>query len=361
LDVEERIELISRPPIEEVITPQELRTLLETKNEPMVYDGFEGSGIPHLGTGLLRVLKLKDLIDAQCKFTFLLADWHSVINEKFGGDLQKIQTACKVFIEVWKALMKSLEVDQSRVEFKFATDIYDQEYWMRVSRIAKDITLSRAKRALTITGRIQSDSQSMGAFLYVPMQVSDIFQLKVDLCQLGMDQRRANILARELGPKLGEWKPVCAHNHLLMGLKGPQAMGFEDDKKLDVEVSSKMSKSKPETSIYMTESQADIEKKIRGAFCPERDINDNPLIEICQYLLLRTPRDTLEIERAAKYGGPITITGAAELKQLFSEGKIHPLDLKEAVAGRLDQVIDPVRKHFESNREAKKLLLQIEG
>ncbi len=360
MDLEERLELISRPPIEEVITPQDLRTLLETKSEPIVYDGFEGSGIPHLGTGLLRILKLKDLTDAHCKFTLLLADWHSLINEKFGGDLQKIQAACKVFIEVWKALMQSLQVDQSRVEFKFATDIYDQEYWMRVSRIARDITLNRAKRALTITGRIQSDSQSMGAFLYVPMQVSDIFQLKVDLCQLGMDQRRANILARELGPKLGEWKPVCAHHHLLMGLKGPQAMGFEDDKKLDVEVSSKMSKSKPETSIYMTDGQTEIKKKIRGAFCPEKLVNDNPVVEICEYLLLRGPKDTLEIERASKYGGPITITGTAELKQLYSEGKIHPLDLKEAVAGRIDQLIAPVRKHFENNSEAKGLLSQIE-
>ncbi len=337
-----------------------MRTLLETKSEPVVYDGFEGSGIPHIGTGLLRILKLKDLIDAQCKFTFLLADWHSVINEKFGGDMQKIQAACKVFIEVWKALMESLHVDQSRVEFKFATEIYDQSYWMRVSRIAKDITLNRAKRALTITGRIQSDSQSMGAFLYVPMQVSDIFQLKVDLCQLGMDQRRANILARELGPKLGEWKPVCAHHHLLMGLKGPQAMGFEDDKKLDVEVSSKMSKSKPETSIYMTDSQADIKKKMRGAFCPEKTISDNPVIEICEYILLRGPKDTLEIERPAKYGGPLTIASAAELRQLYTGGKIHPLDLKEAVSARIDRLVEPVRKHFETSSNAKKLLLQIE-
>ena len=360
MDLEERLELISRSPIEEVITPDDLRTLLETKSEPIVYDGFDVSGIPHIGSGLLRILKLKDLTDAQCMFTFLLADWHSVINEKFGGDMQKIQAACKVFIEVWKALMEPLHVDQSRVEFKFATEIYDQTYWMRVSRIAKDITLNRAKRALTITGRIQSDSQSMGAFLYVPMQVSDIFQLKVDLCQLGMDQRRANILARELGPKLGEWKPVCAHHHLLMGLKGPQAMGFEDDKKLDVEVSSKMSKSKPETSIYMTDSQAEIKKKIRGAFCPEKTISDNPVVEICEYILLRGPKDTLEIERASKYGGPLTITSAAELRQLYTGGKIHPLDLKEAVSTKLDRLVEPVRKHFEANSGAKKLLLQIE-
>lgn len=359
MDLEKRLELINRPPIEEVITPQDLRSLLETKSEPVAYDGFEGSGVPHIGTGLLRIMKLKDLTDAHCKFILLLADWHSVINEKFGGDLQKIQAACKVFIEVWRALMESLNVDESRVEFKFATDLYDQEYWMRVSRIAREITLSRAKRALTITGRIQSDSQSMGAFLYVPMQVSDIFQLKVDLCELGMDQRRANILARELGPKLGLWKPVCAHHHLLMGLKGPQAMGFEEDKRMDREVSSKMSKSKPETSIYMTDSREEIKKKIRGAFCPEKVIDENPVFEICEYILLRDSKDTLSIERPSKYGGPISINSIAELRGLYAEGKIHPLDLKEAVARRIDQLIEPVRRRFEKNPETKKLLSEI--
>lgn len=33
--------------------------------------------------------------------------------------------------------------------------------------------------------------------LYPAMQCSDIFFLKADICQLGMDQRKVNMLARE--------------------------------------------------------------------------------------------------------------------------------------------------------------------
>ena len=40
MDTESRFELITRPPTEEVITPEDLRQLLETKNKLMAYDGF---------------------------------------------------------------------------------------------------------------------------------------------------------------------------------------------------------------------------------------------------------------------------------------------------------------------------------
>jgi len=45
-------------------------------------------------------------------------------------------------------------------------------------------------------------------FLYTPMQVADIFHLDVKICQLGMDQRKANVVAREIGERLGYWKPT---------------------------------------------------------------------------------------------------------------------------------------------------------
>ncbi|MCX8203826.1 MAG: tyrosine--tRNA ligase, partial [Nitrososphaeria archaeon] len=44
MDVERRIELIVRPPTEEVITLEELRELLEAVERPVAYDGFEPSG-----------------------------------------------------------------------------------------------------------------------------------------------------------------------------------------------------------------------------------------------------------------------------------------------------------------------------
>jgi len=43
LDLEQRIDLVMRN-AEEVITPEELRALLETKTKPRAYWGFECSG-----------------------------------------------------------------------------------------------------------------------------------------------------------------------------------------------------------------------------------------------------------------------------------------------------------------------------
>jgi len=43
LDLEQRISLITRN-AEEVITPEEMRLLLETKTKPRAYWGFECSG-----------------------------------------------------------------------------------------------------------------------------------------------------------------------------------------------------------------------------------------------------------------------------------------------------------------------------
>lgn len=44
MDIETKLELIKRPPTEEIITEEDLRQLLETKEHPIAYNGFEPSG-----------------------------------------------------------------------------------------------------------------------------------------------------------------------------------------------------------------------------------------------------------------------------------------------------------------------------
>jgi tyrosyl-tRNA synthetase len=186
------------------------------------------------------------------------------------------------------------------------------------------------------------------------MQVSDVFQLKVDICQLGLDQRRASILAREVGPRLGLWKPVCVHHHMLMGLQGPQKpLGFETKKELDIAISSKMSKSKPETCIYIHDSAQSIKRKIRQAFCPPKIVKDNPIMDYAKHIIFRK-FPTLLIKRAAQYGGDVEVS-YAELEEMYKTGHIHPLDLKNTVAEKLDELISPIRKHFLRNRRAREL------
>jgi hypothetical protein len=101
---EKRIELITRSPAEETITQEELRNLLETNKHPIAYNGWEPSGMVHLGTGLLCAYKIKDLIEAGIKFKIYLATWHAWINNKLGGDMKLIKKAAEHFKHAWISL-----------------------------------------------------------------------------------------------------------------------------------------------------------------------------------------------------------------------------------------------------------------
>ena len=43
---------------------------------------------------------------------------------------------------------------------------------------------------------------------YPCMQCCDIFHLKADICSLGMDQRKVNMLAREYASKIKVQSPI---------------------------------------------------------------------------------------------------------------------------------------------------------
>ncbi len=348
MDIETRMQLIKNVG-EEIVTETELRELLETKQHPIAYDGFEPSGLAHLPFGIFRPLLLHDLTKAGVHFKLYIADWFGWLNNKMGGDLDKIKRVGEYFIEVWKAGGVG-----KGVEFVWASDVMaDREYWKKVILIAKNTTVNRSNRMLTIMGRAEGEMQEVAQYFYPMMQTTDIFALGADICQLGLDQRRANMLAREVGPKLGWWKPVVVSHHMLMGLEGiKKPEGFEENKKMDAEISSKMSKSKPSTAIYVHDSKEEIKKKIMSAFCPEKQ-TDTPVLEYSRHLIFRK-FGRMKVERSARFGGDVEFFSYDELEQAYRKGEIHPLDLKNAVAQNLDIMIAPIREHFESGK-AKEL------
>ena len=350
MDIETRFDLI-RGVGEEVITEDELREVLQTKTHPVAYDGFEPSGLAHLPFGVFRPLLLKDLLKAGVKFKLWLADWFAWINNKMGGDLEAIRKVGEYFIEVWKAG----GVDPEKVEFVWAADSMKSEYWKRVIRIAKLTSVARATRALTIMGRKAGEMKEVAQYFYPVMQASDVFHLDVDITQLGVDQRRANILAREVAPKLGIRKPVTVSHHMLLGLQGiKEPEGFEASKERDVEISSKMSKSKPQSCIYVHDSKELIRKKIHEAFCAPKVIDNNPMLDYSKHIIFRAFK-TIDIDRPKKFGGPLSFANYEELEESFRAGNLHPVDLKNTVAEYLEKMIKPIRGHFEKNKKAKSL------
>ena len=338
---------------EEIVTEEELKNLFETKQHPTAYDGFEPSGLAPIHFGLLRATNLKNMLKAGVKFKLYLADYFAFINNKVGGNLENIRTVGKYFVEVWKAC----GIDTSKVEIVWAKDIMDSiNYWDKVLRIAKETTLNRTRKALTIMGRKQSETIHTAQLFYPSMQVADIFYMDIDICQLGMDQRRANMLARDVAEKLHWKKPIAVHHHIILGLQGMKPGQNKEEMLLE----SKMSKSKPKSCIYMHESYESLKKKILSAYCPEKIEEGNPILEYCKYIILKEMK-SFKIERPKKYGGDLEFYDYEALREIYLKGELHPLDLKNAVVEALNKLISPVREYFEKNKKAKELYEKVKS
>ncbi|ALL01670.1 Tyrosyl-tRNA synthetase [Pyrodictium delaneyi] len=352
---EERLKLITRNTVE-IVTLEELRSKIEAGEKLKGYLGFEPSGLFHIGW-LVWANKVKDLVDAGIEFYLLAATWHAWINDKLGGDMELIRKAARHVVDV----LEAIGVDKAKLKVVDAEDLVsDKEYWAILLRVAKNNTLARIKRALTIMGRRAEEAElDFSKLIYPAMQVTDIFYLDLDIALGGLDQRKAHMLARDTAEKLGRKKPIAIHTPLLTGLQGIGRMNpsMVDEEQHAVEF--KMSKSKPETAVFVYDSPEDIEKKILRAYCPAREVKFNPIMEINKYLLFARPGFKLVIERPEKYGGTIIVESYEELEKLYIEGRLHPLDLKKATAKALIEMLEPVRRYFEQNREARETLEEL--
>ncbi len=277
MNPEERFELIARN-TEEIVTREELEILLRTKASPRGYIGFEPSGLVHLGW-VICADKIKDFVDAGFEFIIFFADWHAYINDKLGGDIERIRT-CALYMQ---DCFEALGVPRDKVRFVMASDIMNGiDYWEKVMKVGKVTSLSRIKRAMTIMGRKEDDAElDSSKFLYPLMQATDVFVLDVDVAYAGIDQRRAHMLAREASDKLQWKKPVAVHTPLLPGLKGVNRMD---------PIANKMSKSDPDSGILIHDSPGDIDRKMKKAFCPP-EAEGNPVLAICKMILFRVPLD----------------------------------------------------------------------
>lgn len=99
-------------------------------------------------------------------------------------------------------------------------------------------------------GRGEGDELPTSQMLYPCMQCANIFFFKANVCQLGLDQRKVNMLARDY--YIEKIKQVILLHHMLLGLKQGQE---------------KMSKSDLESAIIMEDSKLLESKKLSpGAF-----------------------------------------------------------------------------------------------
>ncbi|NPA22126.1 MAG: tyrosine--tRNA ligase [Candidatus Micrarchaeota archaeon] len=326
MDEERILELVLKRPTEEVVTLDELKSRIES-GELSHYIGYEISGLLHIGS-LSTALKVKDLREAGIKTQVFLADYHSWINKKLGGDLEKIRY---VGLNYFKPFFEVMGIE---AQYIMASDIYDDEYWRLVLQIGNSVTLSRVKRSMTIMGRQESESNPASFVIYPLMQSADIFHLGVDIAHAGMDQRKVHMLAIDVAPKIERKKPIALHTHLLPSLQASSRMDA---------IEAKMSKSKANSAIFIHDSEEEIRKKIKEAYCPAKETEGNPVFEILKWVLVRDDNTEFTIHRPAKFGGDVTFT-MPEFEKAYKAGEVHPLDLKAFVAEELIKFLEPARK-----------------
>jgi tyrosyl-tRNA synthetase len=298
---------------------------------------------------------------------------------------------------------EALGVPQGSVRYVWANDLAgDPAYWATVVRVMKGTTLARMRRAMTIMGRAEDEADAdMSKFLYPAMQVADIFHLQVDVAYGGLDQRHAHMLARDVAGKIGNPAPVALHTPLVPSLKGPEAGRMdpgvaggpsakgeaavfaserfkailreeivkglpEAEAMVEAQhkyaarqlIEGKMSKSDPDSGIFIHDTLEDVRRKLKAAHCPAKEVEGNPVIDLLRLVvwprlgqLHKDGPPRFEIHRPEKFGGSKIYVGYEAVLKEYKSGALHPLDLKMGVADAMSVMLEPVRKHFAKHPE----------
>ena len=329
MDVLEKVDLIEKPPTEEVVTRDELTELFKTNSSPNHYIGLEISGFLHLGSLISTGFKINDFAKAGVNCKIFLADWHTLINDKLGGNWETISKVSKYYQDAFKLVCPDAEII-------LGSKLYEEktEYWSELVRFTKHMSIARTMRTLTIMGRSEDDNKiDVAKLLYPAMQAVDIHSLDVDIAHAGMDQRKIHMLVREIFPKM-KWKvPVAVHHKLLPGLSKPAD---------PTEIVGKMSKSDPNSGVFVHNTDEEIKKKISKAWCEEANIENNPLLEIARTVIFHEFSE-MNVERPDKFGGNVSYANYEELGSDFANKKLHPGDLKQTVGNYLVKIVSPIR------------------
>ena len=318
MSVEEKLKLIKENVVE-IVQEKDLKDLLKKKEKPAVYCGYEPSGPLHLGH-FVTITKLIDLEKAGFKVIILLADIHALLNRK--GSEEEI----KKEVQNWKKTIKAMGLE---AEIVLGSDFqFKKEYQTDIMALAQNATISRGLRSMQEIAR-DVENATISQLWYPLMQIADIKHLNIDVALGGLEQRKVHMLGRDMS-KILNYNFIALHTPLITSLKGP---------------GQKMSKSIPGSGISVIDSKEEIKKTLKGAYCPEGVIQDNPILQIMKLIIF--PRyKKIEVKRPEKYGGNLFFKDYDELEKIYLEKKLHPSDLKSSTEEYLEKIIEPIRKNY---------------
>jgi tyrosyl-tRNA synthetase len=324
LPVEERFELIKRN-TQEIVKEDELKDLLTEKENPVVYWGTSVTGKPSIAY-LFPLLKLNDFSRAGFKIKVLLADLHGALD---GTPWTVLEHRYEYYKEAITQIFRVLGTDLGKIEFVKGSEFQlKPEYTYDVLKMASIASVHDCKKAASEVVKM-GENPNLGGLIYPIMQALDEHYLEVDVQFGGLDQRKILMFARENLPKVMHHARVEVMNPMIPGLVGK-----------------KMSSSDIKTKIDLTDNEDAIKDKINKADCVAGD-PDNGVMAFLKYVIMVIKQDKGEkfiIERDEKYGGNLEFDNYEEIEERFIKKELHPLDVKNAVAGEISNLLSKVDK-----------------
>ncbi|MBW2963673.1 tyrosine--tRNA ligase [Candidatus Woesearchaeota archaeon] len=332
---EEKFQLIKRNTVE-IVTEDELKKLLKEKKKPSVYLGWSITGRPHIGY-FVPVLKLADFLKAGFKVKLLLSDITGALDNTPWDILDK---RYKYYEKTIPLMFKAIGADIKNFEFVKASDInLTREYFFDLLKLSTFTSVHDAKKAASEVVKF-GDNPKLSGLIYPLVQTLDEEYLKVDVQYGGVDQRKILMFARENHPKLGYKPRIEVMTPLIPGLIGK-----------------KMSASDPKSKIDLLDDEKTVQDKVKGAYCEEGVVEDNGVLAFVKHVIMVLKQDQgkeFVVERPEKWGGNLTYKTYPELEKDYQNKKLHPLDLKMALAREINQLLKPFHdKKTELNKIAQ--------
>jgi tyrosyl-tRNA synthetase len=342
LSPQDKYTLITRG-LQETIGEERLRKLLEER-DLRLYWGTATTGRPHIGY-FVPMAKIADFLHAGCEVTILFADLHAFLdNMKAPWELLAFRT--KYYEKIIKSMLKSIGVPLDKLKFVRGTDYQlTREYTLDMYRLSSVVTEHDAKKAGAEVVK-QVASPLLSGLLYPGLQALDEEYLKVDAQFGGVDQRKIFTFAEENLPSIGYAKRIHLMNPMVPGLTGDKMSASVEDSKID-----------------LLDTEAQVKKKLKKAFCEPGNTENNGVLAFCKTVIfpLLKENEAFILPRSEQYGGPMPFNNYQELEDAFRrpEGdprSVHPGDLKNGVTKYLDRLLEPIRQDFQSE-EMQQLIL----
>ncbi|EPY25213.1 tyrosyl-tRNA synthetase [Strigomonas culicis] len=334
---------------EECIQEGELRNLVEKKPGIRCYDGFEPSGRMHIAQGIFKSVNVNKCTTSGCLFVFWVADWFALMNDKVGGELEKIRIVGKYLIEVWTAA----GMDMDKVEFLWASDEITQHaapYWKTVLDIGRRNTIARIKKCCAIMGKSGGHAHRGADPVPAHAVLRHLLPPGRHLPAGPGPAQGEHARARVLRPD----RPQAEAGDTLASYAGRAQAGpgqDEQERPRQRHLHGGRRRGRGAQDHAGVLARASRSRRAPSTRTARRSPTDdkNPVLDYYQCVVFARPGATTAI-------GGRTFAAYADMEAAYVSGELSEEELKRGLVHEVNALLEPVRQHFATNAEAKQLL-----